>query len=91
MSALKEFLFRIVVVVLFLLVPICITLFTGAPTPLGVYLLDVFGLASGVAAIMMCVRRRRWIRLPRARQWQCAIAIWAAHITAFVVLVWSVS
>jgi hypothetical protein len=49
--------------------------------------LDLFGWCSGLFAIIIAVRRTRFIALPRARQRAWALTIWVVHVAALGLLI----
>jgi hypothetical protein len=68
---------------IFVLVPILGRLFfgNGRPEPL-IIALDLFGWSSGVLAIIIAVKRHRFLAQSRTRQRWCALIIWLAHVAA---------
>jgi hypothetical protein len=47
---------------------------------------DLFGWCSGGFAIILAMKRSRFLAQPRTRQRWLALAIWLVHISAFVLL-----
>jgi len=58
-------------------------IFLGPPPVIWPYILDAFGLASAVSAIMLYKYRHRFLKLSRSRQIICAILVWLLHIGVF--------
>lgn len=72
---------------LFTLVPIVVPpMFGNKRIPLTLIGMDLFGWCSGAFAIMLAVRRHRFLALPRATQRWWTLAIWLAHVAALVLV-----
>lgn len=71
----------------FLAIPIIVSPLAGNGSAPGfIIATDVFGFASGAAALLMMANRRRLIaKPPRAQMW-IAIVAWLIHILAFLTL-----
>jgi hypothetical protein len=69
----------------FVLVPIFGRLMFGdGQVSLALAVLDLFGWCSGAFAIILAVKRNRFLALPRSRQRWFALGVWVVHIAAFV-------
>lgn len=55
------------------------------PAPALIIAVDVFGWCSGFFAILLALRRMRFVALPRERQRRWAIVIWLVHAVALIV------
>ncbi len=58
----------------------------GYPPPLIVGV-ALFGLASGIATLVLIVRRRRFLRMPPGVQRQWGVVAWGVHVGVFLALV----
>lgn len=71
----------------FLAFPIVMaTLTEGGGVPVPILLVDGFGWLSGIAALMLAVRRVWFLRMDMRRQRAAAMGIWAVHVGMFIVL-----
>ncbi len=61
----------------------------GLPPP-WVWIVDGFGLLSGLTGLLLFVKRRAFVKLDRGVQLFWALLVWGIHIAVFVVLVVSV-
>ncbi|UCD76467.1 MAG: hypothetical protein JSV91_05990 [Phycisphaerales bacterium] len=57
---------------------------------LGPWLLDAFGLSSGIAGVVLFLMRDHFLRSPRRSQIAWAIITWMIHLTVFVMLLLTV-
>ena len=71
-----------------MLILILAALVTGAgPLPPVIFVLDLFGFASGVVALVLIVRRHQFVQLRPQVQRTWAMVAWAIHGTPFLGLV----
>lgn len=67
-----------------LMIPIVVAPASGGPpAPMGILALDAFGWLSGIAAIMLAVRRVWFLRLSPGTQRAAAVGVWLVHLTVF--------
>jgi hypothetical protein len=67
----------------FLLVPIVIVMMVGnGRPPLRIVAVDLFGWCSGIFAILLAIKRYRFLVQPRAVQRWWAVGIWLVHVAA---------
>lgn len=59
------------------------------PPPLGAYLLDTFGLSSGLFGLGLFVFRQAFLRQTRASQMVWAFVTWTIHVLAFIIVLTS--
>jgi hypothetical protein len=72
----------------FLLVPILGRLMFGdGKMSLTLNAVDLFGWSSGIFAIILAVKRHRFLALPRERQRMWTLTIWLIHFAALVLLI----
>lgn len=70
----------------FVLVPIIGMVLNGGLYSLTLIAMDAFGWCSGAVAILLAVKRTRFLAMPRRRQRWVALSIWAVHVIAFALL-----
>jgi hypothetical protein len=74
----------------FLLVPIVgVTMFGNGKLPLRILAVDLFGWCSGIFAILLAIKRYRFLVQPRAVQRWWALAIWLIHVAALALFLLS--
>lgn len=71
----------------FVLIPIVGMFFEDGTLALPLIGLDLFGWSSGLFAILLIMKRNRFIAQPRARQRWFALLIWLIHVAAFVTFI----
>jgi hypothetical protein len=59
---------------------------SSRPPPIGAYLLDLFGLSSGLFGVCVFVFRHRFLRQSHTAQMVWAAVTWTIHVLAFFVL-----
>ena len=59
---------------------------SSPPPPLGAYLLDLFGLSSGLFGVGLFIFRQAFLRQRRASQMVWAAVTWTIHVLAFFVV-----
>ncbi len=70
-----------------LLIPIIVgPLMGGGPAPWFVLVTNAFGWLSGLFALLLARHRHAFLRMPRQTQVIWAVATWAVHVAAFIVL-----
>lgn len=55
--------------------------------PIGIALIESFGVLSGVAACVLIAKRHRFIRQAHEAQVAWALGMWAVHVTVFMMMV----
>lgn len=72
----------------FLLIPILARLFIGdGKTSWALNCLDLFGLTSGIAAVLLAMKRRRFLALPRSNQRWLTFCCWGIHLAALFLMI----
>jgi hypothetical protein len=66
----------------FLSIPVVISQITNDPAPSLIVVVDFFGWCSGVFAIVLALKRHRFLALRSGAQRWWAIVIWLIHVTA---------
>jgi len=59
---------------------------SSPPPPLGAYLLDLFGLSSGLFGVGLFIFRQAFLRQSRVSQMVWAFVTWTIHVLAFFVV-----
>jgi hypothetical protein len=80
-------LFSGVAAVLMLILMVAVLASGAGPLPPAIFALDLLGLASGVVALVLIVRRHEFIRLPSRDQRKWAMVAWGIHGAPFLGLV----
>ena len=73
---------------LLVLIVVVMTVGNGKP-PLRIVAVDVFGWCSGIFAILLAIKRYRFLVQPRAVQRWWALGIWLIHVAALALLLLS--
>jgi hypothetical protein len=74
----------------FLLVPIVgVTFFANGRIPLRIVAVDLFGWCSGIFAILLAIKRYRFLVQPRSVQRWWALGIWLIHVAALTLFLLS--
>lgn len=87
LATLTPSLFSGVAALLMLILIVAALLTGGGPLPPVIFVLVLFGFASGVVALALIVRRHRFIRLPPRVQRIWAMVAWGIHGAPFLGLV----
>ncbi len=72
---------------IFLAIPLIVSPLTGNGSAPGfIIATDVFGFASGIAALVMMAKRKRIVAMPPGNQQMLVAIVWVVHILALLAL-----